>query len=503
MPDFPLEPDRATMTEMGSLVLGRIVDRVDRLPSQPATNPLSAQATAELVESFLAPPPRQGGDLKRLLERLDEGADCALEAAGPGHLAYIPGSGMYTAALAEFYNRATNRYGGIAAVSPAFAALEESVIRWIATQVCGLPEGSGGLLTSGGSLATFSATVAARHQRLGEDLAPGTVYTTAFAHHSVAKAARLAGIRAAHIRVVPHTTDLRMDLEAAAAMIRADREAGLRPFLLVANAGTTDTGTVDPLPRLAELTRREDLWFHVDAAYGGFFRLTARGRDRLTGLEEADSVTLDPHKTLFLPFGTGALVVRDLAALRAAHDGTGSYLQDTATPGGVPDSAYLGPELTHEIRGLRAWLPLHLLGTDAFRDALDEKLDLAEHVHATLSAVPELEVPLTPDLSTVVFRIRPADGDPVAIERADAASRRLLDRINAHRRFVLSSTVVDGRFTLRVCVVSHRTHRDLIAEALEIITAETARIVSEERAASAAVGALSAPRPARQGCPQG
>ncbi|WP_433287708.1 pyridoxal phosphate-dependent decarboxylase family protein [Pseudonocardia sp. CA-142604] len=464
---------------MGDLVLNRVIARTEQLPSRPATNPLSPQATAELAESFLAPPPAVGGDLKVLLERLDEAVDCAVESAGPGHLAYIPGGGLFTAALAEFYNRATNRYGGVAAVAPALAALEESVIRWIATDVCGLPAGSGGLLTSGGSIATFSATVAARHDRLGEDIAPGAVYTSAFAHHSVAKAARLAGIRAAHIRLVPHTPDLRMDPDAAAAMIRADREAGLRPFLLVATAGTTHAGTIDPLPQLANVADRENLWFHVDAAYGGFFRLTARGRERLTGVEQADSITLDPHKTLFLPFGTGALVVRDVAALHAAHEGTGSYLQDIAG-GNVPDSGHLGPELTHEIRGLRAWLPLHLHGTDAFRDALDEKLDLTEHVHTALSGIPDLEVPLSPDLSTVIFRIRPSGGSRAAVERADEASRRLLDRINAHRRFVLSTTEIDGRYTLRVCIVSHRTHLGLITDAVEIIRAETARIAAEQ-----------------------
>ncbi|MDX2546833.1 pyridoxal phosphate-dependent decarboxylase family protein [Streptomyces sp. WI04-05B] len=458
---------------MGRLVLDRVVDRTEKLAVRPATSPLSPRAEAELVESFLAPPPARGGDLKALLARLDEAADCALETAGPGHLAYIPGSGLYSAALAEFYNRAVNRYGGLASV--ALAALEESVIRWMAREVCSLPEGSGGLLTSGGSIATFSATVAARHDRLGEDLADGTVYTTAFAHHSVAKTARLAGIRTAHIRTVPHTPDLRMDPEAAAAMIRADRDAGLRPFLLVATAGTTDTGPVDPLPQLADVVRHEDVCFHIDAAYGGFFRLTARGAERLAGIEEADSITLDPHKTLFMPFGTGALVVRDIAALHAAHNGTGSYLQDMGTAGSVPDSGHLGPEVTHEIRGLRAWLPLHLHGVDAFREALDEKLDLAEHVHDTLSGVAELEVLQRPDLSTVILRVRPADGSRAAAERADEASRRLLERINGHRPIVLSSTVVDGRYTLRLCVVSHRTHYDRIAGALKIITAEAER----------------------------
>ncbi len=479
MRNFSLEPDRATMADMGRLVLDRIVDRIARLADRPATSALSPEAEAKLVASFHAPPPAQGGDLKTLLDRLDEAADCALETAGPGHLAYIPGGGLYSAALAEFYTRAANRYGGVTSVAPALAALEDSVIRWMARDVCGLPEGSGGVLTSGGSMATFTATVAARHHGLGEDLTGGTAYTTAFAHHSVAKAARLAGIRAAHIRTVPHTSDLRMDPVAARAMIRADREAGLRPFLLVATAGTTDTGTVDPLPRLAALARHENVWFHVDAAYGGFFRLTERGTHRLAGLHEADSITLDPHKTLFQPFGTGALVVRDVATLHAAHGGTGTYLQDVDSVGGVPDSGQLGPELTREIRGLRAWLPLHLHGVDAFRAALDEKLDLAERVHETLSDVAELEVPHRPDLSVVVFRYRPADDSRDAVERADAASRRLLERINGHRRFVLSSTVIDGRYTLRLCVVSHRTHQDRIDEALDIIVRET-RAVPEQ-----------------------
>ncbi|GIJ47857.1 L-2,4-diaminobutyrate decarboxylase [Virgisporangium aliadipatigenens] len=476
MRHFPLEPDRAAMTELGGLVLDRIVDRTAQLAERPATPLPDRDAEAALVNAFLAAPPDRPGDLKTLLARLDEAADHALETAGPGHLAYIPGGGLFASALAEFYTRAVNRYGGVTSVAPALAALEESVVRWMARDVCGLPEGSGGLLTSGGSMATFTATVAARHRGLGEDLTGGTVYTSASAHHSVAKAARLAGIRAAHIRTVAHTPDLRMDPEAARAAIRADRAAGLRPFLLVANAGTTDTGTVDPLPELAAVAREEGVWFHVDAAYGGFFRLTARGHERLTGLPEADSITLDPHKTLFLPFGTGALVVRDVAALHAAHGATGSYLQDVDSIGGIPDSGHLGPELSREIRGVRAWLPLHLHGVDAFRAALDEKLDLAARVYQALRGVAGLEVPLRPDLSVVAFRCRPTGDGPDAVARADASSRRLLARINAHRRFVLSSTVIDGRYTLRVCVVSHRTHEDLIDEAIDIITEEVQKI---------------------------
>jgi aromatic-L-amino-acid/L-tryptophan decarboxylase len=463
----PLEPDRAEMLAQGRLVLDRLVDFVDRLPHRPAhdlTGSFGERKLRELVDELSAPPPEHGHDLVELLGRMDRATDAALETAGPGYFAYIPGGGLYSSALASFYTQVVNRYGSLAATAPALTALEESVLHWIAREVCGLPAGSGGLLTTGGSMANLSAIVAARHDKLGEQIADGTVYVTAYAHHSVAKAARIAGIAAQRVRVVPHTPELRMDVAAAAEMIAADRAAGLRPFLIVASAGTTDTGTIDPLPAVARLADAEKLWFHVDAAYGGFFRLTQRGRRRLAGMELADSVTLDPHKTLFLPFGTGALVVRDPARLAAAHEGTGGYLQDLGELE-LPDYAHLGTELSHEVRGLRVWLPLHLHGVAAFRTALDEKFDRTERVYAALREVPNLEVPWRPDLTTVAFRMRAAD--PAA---GDRATRALLARVNAGNRVYLSSTVIDGRQAVRVTVVAHRSHASHVDEAIAAIT---------------------------------
>ncbi|MEU6341576.1 aminotransferase class V-fold PLP-dependent enzyme [Streptomyces sp. NPDC046977] len=471
----PLETDAADVAEMGGLVAARIAQFVAGIPDRPVDNVSTPEETADLVRAFLAPPPETGGELKPLLDRLDEATACAVETTGPGFLAAVPGGGLYSSALGEFWARATNRYGSLAVAAPALAALEESTVQWMARDVCGLPEGSGGLLTTGGSMANFSALVAARHDRLGEDIGEGTVYTTPHAHHSVAKAALLAGIKARNIRSVPCDGRLGMDVPATEAMVRADRAAGRRPFLVVGSAGTTDTGTIDPLAAIADLARREGLWFHADAAYGGFFRLTERGRAALTGLERADSVTLDPHKALFLPFGTGALVVRDPRTLRAAFSGTGTYLQDVGSYDGLPDYADMGVELSHEVRGLRLWLPLHLHGVAAFRAALDEKLDLARHVHDRLSAIPALELPLRPELSTVVFRVRPHDTTRAAAEQADRATRRLLEGVNAGRRVLLQSTVIDGRQTVRVCVVSYRTHRDRIDELLDLVTAEAGK----------------------------
>jgi aromatic-L-amino-acid decarboxylase len=456
---WPLEPDREGMAALGGEVLRRSIEFVSNVYDRPA---LGIDGPApELIAELGEPPPEGPGKLSDLLDKLERASAHAYETAGPGYFAYIPGGGLFASAATELYTRVTNRYAGLASPAPALVAMEHSVVRWLAQDVSGLPPGSGGLLTSGGSMANLSAIVAARHAGLGlgGELANGTFYLTEHAHQSVAKAARIAGLPAAALRIVPCTDHLRMDVAAAARMIAEDRSAGLRPFLLVASAGTTNAGTIDPLPELAALARREDLWYHVDGAYGGMFRLTARGRDRLAGIEDADSVTLDPHKTLFIPYGLGALVVRDPARLAAAHESGGYYLQDLGTQDDLPDYAHLGAELTREPRGAKLWLPLHVYGVGAFRDALDEKLDLARTVYDELRAEPALEVPREPELSIVAFR---STG-------GDEATRTLLAAINASRRIFLSSTVLDGRFTLRVCVVVHRTHADRIEEAIEII----------------------------------
>jgi aromatic-L-amino-acid/L-tryptophan decarboxylase len=247
--------------------------------------------------------------------------------------------------------------------------------------------------------------------------------------------------------------------EALVDAVRADRAAGRRPCLVVASAGTTNTGAVDPLQEIADVAEAEGLWLHVDAAYGGFFQLTDRGRVVLAGIERGDTITLDPHKGLFLPYGCGCLLARDGDALRRAHQVDAHYLQDLADTRGIPNFADHSPELSRDFRGLRVWLPLHLHGVAAFRKALDEKLDLARVIYEGLAGDDRFEV-WEPPLSIVAFRLR---------DRDDAANRELHERINRSGRMYLSSTVVDGRFMLRACVLAHRTHRTRIEEAVEII----------------------------------
>ncbi|HEV2254427.1 MAG TPA: aminotransferase class V-fold PLP-dependent enzyme [Streptosporangiaceae bacterium] len=490
MTTYPLEPGPERMQELGQASLDwvtRFVEGLARAPSDgrsPATRSTAAQGPdaaprEALRAALLAEPSEDPSEFGDLLALFGAAAAQAIETAGPAYLGYVPGGGLYVSALAEFLARSANRFTGLAATAPELVAMEHGVLRWLC-RTFGLPDTAGGLVTTGGSMATLSAIVAARQDRLGEDFSAGTLYLSPRTHHSAAKAARIAGLPAAAVRVVPTTADLRMDVSAAGQMIAADRQAGRRPFLLVANAGSTDTGTIDRLGDLGRLAAREGLWFHVDGAYGGFFQLTRRGRAALSGVEAADSIVLDPHKGLFLPYGTGVLLVRDTAPLRAAHsgdsdgdghghghgdgegDGEGSYLQDLSADDELPDFSALGPELSRDFRGLRVWLPLRLHGVGAFRAALEEKLDLAAHAHADLARDPRLELPWPPDLSTVAFRLRSGDDD---------ANLRLLDRINASGHVFSSSTRVGGRVLLRLCILSHRTHLVHVDRALQVIHA--------------------------------
>lgn len=452
-----LEPTREELEALGHRALDWILDFVDGLEEAPAGGETGGAAlAAALVDT---PPPEQGRPFEELLDTFGRAVATAYDTAGPGYLAYVPGGGLVTAALAEWLAQTANRYTGMAGPAPALVALEESVLRWLCSEF-GLPAGAQGITTSGGSLANLSAVLTARSERLGEDLAGATLYVTEHAHHSVAKAAMLAGIPRAGVRVVPCDAGGRMDPEALGTLIAADP----RPFLVVASAGTTNTGAIDPLGAIADVAAAHGCWLHVDGAYGGAFALTERGRRAFAGIERADSITLDPHKGLFLPYGIGCLLVRDGAALRRAHSVGAEYLQDLELDLPVPNYSDLSSELSRPARGVRLWLPLHLHGVAAFRAALDEKLDLARAFWEALGTVDAIDRMAAPELSVVTFRLR--DGD-------DARNRALQDAINAAGRHFLSSTTIDGRFTLRICVVSHRTHRDRIDELAELVRAAT------------------------------
>jgi aromatic-L-amino-acid decarboxylase len=469
-PSRPLEPDRREMERILDAVGERIVRAIEALPSIPAFDLDGAAAVAAEVRQDEPGPPRP---LEEVLDLLfDRLAPKSFNNPGPRFMAYIPGGGLFHSAVADLIAGALNRYVTVWAAAPGLAQLEANVLRWFHRMV-GYPRAAGGFLSSGGSLANFSAVVAARTERLGEDLARGTVYVSDQTHHSVAKAARLAGIREANVRAVGVDDDFRIRIGELEERIDADRAQGLEPFLVVGNGGTTNTGAVDPLAELAAVAARHRSWFHVDAAYGGFFALTERGRARLRGLELADSITLDPHKGLFLPYGTGCLLARDGAALRRAHGLEADYMPELQTEADRIDFCEVSPELSRAFRGLRIWLPVQLLGIEPFREALDEKLDLAAWAAAELRQIAGLEIVASPQLSTLAFRLHRPDLDG---DGQDDLNRRLLDAIHRERKVFLTPTRVGGRFVIRISILSFRTHRDHVEECVEAIRRAVAEI---------------------------
>jgi aromatic-L-amino-acid decarboxylase len=459
---YPLEPPASTMAAMVEEAMRRIIPHIESLPELPAAD---TDGGAELARSLQEDLPEAGMPYEELLDDVFRISRTSFTASGPGYLAYIPGGGLFHSAVADLVASAVNRYVGVWAAAPGLVQLEANVIRWFC-QMVGYPAAAGGFLTSGGSLANFSAVVTARRQRLPDDFLRGTIYASDQVHHSVLKAAMLAGFPAPQVRSIPTDDAYRIRIDALRTAIEADRNDGWTPFLLVGSAGTTNTGAVDDLAALADVAGEQALWLHVDAAYGGFFNLTDRGHAVLTGLERSDSLSLDPHKGLFLPYGTGSLLVRDRRALREAHAVGADYMPPIQNDEDFVDFCEVSPELSRPFRGLAVWLPVKMHGIDAFRRALDEKLDLSRWIAGQLESLDHLEVVSQPQLTVTAFGVqRPG----WSVEHCNDATRRLIQAVNRRQRVYLTGTMLSGRYVIRICVLSFRTHRDRIDMCLEDI----------------------------------
>jgi glutamate/tyrosine decarboxylase-like PLP-dependent enzyme len=448
----------------------RVVAFADDVLDGLATRPVFTSGAGAREELLALGVPEQPTDLETVLDLVAREVDGpGLQPASGGHLGYIAGGGIYPGALGDYLAAVTNRYAGVHYAGPGAVHLENLLLRWMCGLV-GYPAAALGTLTSGGSIANLVAIVAARDARgvRARDVERSVVYVTTQTHHCVQKALAIAGLAEAPRHAVPADARYRMDVGGLRAAIATDRAAGRAPFLLVASAGTTDTGALDPLEALADVAAEEGLWFHVDAAYGGAFLLVESERARFRGIERADSVVVDPHKGFFLPYGSGAVLVRDPEHLRPSHGLRGVYLQDATDALDEPSPADLSPELTRHFRGLRMWLPLQLHGLARYRAALEEKLLLARLFHARVQAL-GFEVGPAPDLSVALFRWVPRDG-------ADATefNKRLLAAVLDDGRVFLSTTTIDGVFWIRVAVLCFRTHADRIDAVLEVLARETA-----------------------------
>ena len=453
----PLEPDGDERRRLGNQALEHALGFLDQVEAAPSLRPASEVFEKRLDPEFT----EEGRSAAAILDYVGTCIDRpGIATTSPRFMAYIPGGGLFFSALGDMLAAASNKYSGFAPAAPGAVRVENACTSWLSS-VIGYPETSAGTLTSGGSVANLTAIVTAREAR--DQKGDGAVYLTRFAHHCIDKALNIAGRGRSPRRLIATDAAHRMSIDGLAQALEDDRRNGIRPWLIVASAGTVDTGSIDPLPAIAELARRYGAWLHVDGAYGGLFALCEEGRALVQGIEQADSVALDPHKTLFLPYGTGAAVVRDGSLLLDAFSASADYIQPFAETEVGPSPSDLSPELTRHFRALRLWLPLQIAGIAAFRAAQAEKLALAKYFHARLSQIEGFDPGPPPDLSVVAFRYLPENGD------VDEFNRRLMDRIQKEGRVMMSSTRIDGRYYLRCAILCFRTHLEHVDEAIDVV----------------------------------
>ena len=393
-----------------------------------------------------------------------------INAASGRHLGYIPGGGIYLSALADYIVAVYNKYQGVFFASPGGVRMENQLIQWMG-ELVGYEEGFAGNLTSGGSIANLTAVVTARdaHGIKGRDIERTVIYVSEQMHHCLNKAFRIAGMGEAIIRQIPLDDTFKIIPDRLEQQIQEDQATGLMPWLVVASAGTTDTGVIDPLQKIGEIANRFGLWFHIDAAYGGFFLLSEEVKGQFQGIALADSLVMDPHKSLFIPYGLGAVLIKDKRKLYASHYYQANYLQDTFDAEELSPSD-LSPELSKHFRALRMWLPLKLYGIKPFQACLTEKVLLARYFHEKLSQNPDFEVGPYPDLSVVYFRYLPKN------QEANAFNEKLARAIQEDGKVFLSTTILNGKYVIRCAVVSFRSHLREVDLALTLIHEKVAEL---------------------------
>lgn len=466
-----LDPDASSRKALFEQV-GRYAESfLDRLPD------MKTYVRDDGQDGFTgAPVGEQPMEISELLAFFQKEVDTTgiLPASG-GQLGYIPGGGLYPSALGDYLADISNRYSGVAFAGPGAARMEHALIKWMC-QLTGYPDTAAGDLTSGGSLATLSALVTARDAcGIDHTNLPGAcIYLTEQAHHCIGKALHVAGLKDVQQRIVPMDRKYRMNVAELERIIADDRSQNLSPWLVIASAGTTDTGAVDPVPEISEVARNNKLWFHLDAAYGGFFLLCEEGRERLAGVESADSIVMDPHKGLGLPYGTGAVLVKDGRLLARSNAYYADYMQDAKRRGREQETRFspadYSLELTRPFRGPRMWFPLKLFGLKPFRAALAEKIWLARYFYREMDKLEGFEIGPHPDLSIVTFRYRPKSGD------ADGFNRRLLQAVHEDGKVFITSTMIGGKFILRLAVLNFRTHRETIDYLLELLQSKAGEL---------------------------
>ncbi|HET7577087.1 MAG TPA: pyridoxal-dependent decarboxylase [Sphingomicrobium sp.] len=461
-----LSPDE--MRALGRSVVDLLVDHYAGIHAAPVGR---KAPRAELETLFGGAFPEEPNDPIEILGALNQHLfPNSLHLDHPRFFAFVPSPNNFVSAMADALVAGLNIFAGTYFAGSGPAQIELTVIDWL-RQLCGLPDSAGGLLVSGGSMANLTGLAVARDARLGPTAEGGVAYISNQCHSSIGRALHVLGVPATQIRSMPVDSEFRLSIEPLQARVAEDRAAGLRPFCVVANAGTTNTGAVDPLNDLASLCSREELWLHIDGAYGAPAVLTEYGRRLLAGMELADSLSLDPHKWLFQSIEAGCILVRDRSLLLRTFQVMPEYLRDTHGASEEVNFGNYGVQLTRSFRALKLWLSLKTFGVAAFRAAIARGIELAELAEHELGRTGQWEIVTSASLAVVTFRYVSARMTPAEI---DSLHGQLVGAMLDDGYALATSTVLNGRPALRFCTINPRTTD---AEMIETVrrTTEIAR----------------------------
>ena len=452
-PGLEFSPER--MREIGYRVVDRLVHHLATLPNQP----VGAKGEPVALRAALTEPaPEHGTEFEAVLRELERDIlSNTMHVNHPRFFAYVPGPGNFVSAMADALVSGYNVFAGTWISGSGPAAVELAVIEWLRV-ACGFPDGAGGLFVSGGTMANLTALAVARHVALDDRLDGATVYFSDQAHSSLEKALRVIGLPPGNARKIACDTEYQLPVRELERAIEKDRSEGKRPFCVIASAGTTNTGAIDPLRELSRLCKDQHLWLHVDGAYGAAAVICDRGRQLLGGLELADSLSLDPHKWLFQPFEIGCVLVRELAHLRDTFLILPEYLKDTHQYSAEFNFTDHGLQLTRGFRALKLWMSIKVFGMASFRAAVERGFALAEFTEARLRKMPGWEIVTPAQMGIVCFRYEGAD---------DAAHLRLVQSILKDGFALITSTVLRGRTVLRTCTINPRTTESDIEDTLD------------------------------------
>jgi glutamate/tyrosine decarboxylase-like PLP-dependent enzyme len=458
-------PDLAALRAMSSQTVDWILHHFTSLPEQPVGR---SAGPAEMEALLREPPPEQGADLSVVLGEFQRHvAPYAFRINHPRFLAFIPSAPNFVSVLADFLCSATNFFSGVWLEAAGPAQVELLVLDWFKAFL-GYPPQAAGILTSGGSEANLTAVLVARERLAHEDRQRAVLYVTQERHWSIDRAAKIIGLLPSQVRAVAADEQFRLDPAALYQAVREDRRGGRLPWTVVANAGATNTGAIDPLQELAELCRSEKLWLHVDAAYGWPAVLIHSEKPHLAGIDQADSITLDPHKWFAQPFEAGCVLIKEGEGLAETFTLRPDYMQDVEPATGEVNFADRGLALTRRFRALKIWLSIKVLGLEWFRNLIARSCRLAEFAQILLEQSPQFEIVSPRQLSIVCFRyVRDEKQDPGGLDQLNLA---LIERVRSSERAFLSSTRLHGRVAVRLCCVNWRTTAADVEEVVQLLT---------------------------------